>query len=835
MTGLAMGYVRGLVAAIWAGRFPLLALGLGMVSIAPGRLPAQGKPGLQHSREREDPVERERYFYRQRANPFKRIPPHALQAARASYKARWPGAVRAQSVQAVSSATGWAPRGPSAIPYYGRSAGRVRAIAIDPTNSNVIYVGAAQGGVWKTVDGGASWVPLTDAECSLAMGALAVDPVTPSTVYAGTGEITGADGYYGCGVLRSTDGGATWTQLGGAFFDTPAGGARMSKIVIDPATAGSPTSSTVFAATSGGLYKSTTSGTTWTLLLTGGFTDLVADPTNGSTLYAAGSPRNDGVYEVDKSTDGGANWIAVSAGFPPVFPISSFGRIQIAISASSPATLYAAVTKDGTGSLLGLFKTEDAGATWTHVGAAGFDCGGQCFYDLVISVDPSDPQIVYLGGVRLFLSTDGGVSFSNIGDLIHGDQHAFAFDPANPSTIFAGNDGGIFRSSDRGQSWVSLNTNLAITQFYPGISVSPNTAPDILGGTQDNGTVEYTGDPVWSRVLFSDGGFTAINFQTPTTAWAETYWQVNTGFSGPRRRDSGGDFVLKVKGITLSDPALFIPPLAMDPVNPQVLYFGTFRLYRTTDNGESWSQISPDLSQISAIAVAASNPQTIYVGNWLGTVAVTADGGASWTSVNVGGGYSVTDIAADATDPQRAYVTLSGFTLNQGRHVFRTLDRGVSWQDISSNLVDIPVSAILRLPGSGELYIGTDLGIFHSTDDGTTWEPSTTGLPNVAVLDLVYQGATQTIVAATHGRGVFVHAVQGGVLRGDVSLDGGVSPVDAQGILAGAVGLPVPTGWVVSPNGDANCDGQVTALDAQIVLSYVVGLPTSQFCVGTVR
>jgi len=608
----------------------------------------------------------------------------------------------------------------------------------------------------------------------------------------------------------------------------------MSKIVIDPATAGSPTSSTVFAATSVGLYKSTTSGTTWTLLLAGGFTDVVADPANRSTLYAAGSPANDGVYEVEKSTDGGASWIALSGGFPPVSPPSSFGRIQIAISASSPATLYAAVTKDGTGSLLGLFKSENAGATWIDVDAAGFDCG-QCSYDLVVAVDPSDPHIVYLGGVRLYLSTDGGASFTNIGDVIHGDQHAFAFDPANPLTIFAGNDGGIFRSSDRGQSWVSLNTNLAITQFYPGISVSPNTAPDILGGTQDNGTVEYTGDPVWSRVLFSDGGFTAINSQTPTTAWAETYWQIRTGFSGPRRRDAGGDFALKVTGINLGDPALFIPPLVMDPVNSQVLYFGTSRLYRTADNGESWGQIGLDLSQISAIAVAPSDPQTIYVGNELGTVAITADGGASWTTQNLGRGYFLTDIAVDATDPQRAYVTFSGFTFDQGRHVFRTVDRGVSWQDISSTLVDIPVNAILRLPGSGELYIGTDLGVFNSTDDGATWAPSTTGLPNVAVLDLVFQSATQTIVAATHGRGMFARAVQTGVLHGDVSLDGRVSAIDAQGILTGVVGLPLPTGWVMSPNGDANCDGQVTALDAQIVLSYVVGLPTSQFCVGSVR
>ncbi len=194
---------------------------------------------------------------------------------------------------------------------------------------------------------------------------------------------------------------------------------------------------------------------------------------------------------------------------------------------------------------------------------------------------------------------------------------------------------------------------------------------------------------------------------------------------------------------------------------------------------------------------------------------------------------AITDIAVDVTDPRRAYATASGF---QAGHVFRTVDRGASWQDISSNLLDIPVNAILRLPGTNALYIGTDLGVFVSSDDGVTWAPSTTGMPNVAVMDLVFQGATHMIVAATHGRGMFAHTVGTPVaLRGDVNGDGRVSALDAQGILTGVVGLNLPTGWLLSPNGDANCDGRVEALDAQIVLAYVAGLPASQFCVGTVR
>jgi len=820
---LAVAHTGGLPSARPTQWLRLLVLGVAIVSMAPNLISAQGR-----GREG-NPRDRLNYFYHQRAYPFGKIPPRALQSARARYKARWPGAIPEQSVQGVSSTAGWAPLGPSAISDFYKSAGRVTAIAIDPTNANVIYVGAAQGGVWKTGDGGTSWAPLTDAECSLAIGAVAVDPVTPSVVYAGTGEANGFDSYYGCGVLRSTDGGATWEQLGAAAFDTPTGGAHVSKIVIDRATAGSLTGSTVFAATSVGLYKSTNSGITWTEVLSGLVTDLVADPTNNATLYAGRVtlPGETGVY---KSTDGGGSWRSLSAGFPPFFASSDITRIQLAISTSAPSTLYATAAVAG-GSLLGVFKSEDSGATWPDLDASGVSCG-QCNYDLVISVDPRDRDVVYFGGVLLYLSRDGGANFTQIGNgAIHVDQHAFAFDPRDPSTIFTGNDGGIYKSINQGQSWVSLNADLAIAQFYPGISVSPSTTLDILGGTQDNGVLEYTGGAVWSQVIGGDGGFTT---QTGTTAFGECQWNC-----GPARRDGGPGtpFVSKSSGIDLNEPAAFIPPLVLDPTNPQVLYFGTYsKLYRTIDNGESWSSIVSDLSTgyVRAISIAPSDAQTIYVGGDGGNVVVTADGGASWTSVAAGlPDRTVTDIAVDATDPHRAYVTMSGFLSG---HVFRTVDRGASWEDISSSLVDIPVNAILRLPGSGELYIGTDLGVLNSTDEGTTWAPSTTGLPNVAVLDLVFHSATQTIFAATHGRGMFAHRVLAPVvLHGDVNLDGAVSALDAQAILTGVVGLTLPTGWVLSPNGDANCDGRVEALDAQIVLGYVVGLPTLQFCVGTVR
>jgi photosystem II stability/assembly factor-like uncharacterized protein len=708
----------------------------------------------------DQPLLRWQFFYEMRAFPFQQVPAGAMQRAYRQMTARWPAIIARDAAASADAATSvWSPIGPA--PIGGGFSGRISTVAVHPADSRIIYIGGAQGGVWKTTDAGASWVPLTDRECSLAMGSIAIDPVNPQILYAGTGELHfSADSYYGCGVLRSSDGGASWTQLGASVFDANlVGGARISKVLVDPATAGSTASTVVHVAASNGVWISRNSGVSWDRTLNGIGTDLVMHPTDPQILYAGlgtpGGASENGVY---RTTDGGTTWTRMANGFPS----SGVGRIALALAPGAPSVLYAAImaafgTSNG-GQLLGIWKSTDAGASWTRMNASGADCATQCWYDLVIATDPLDPNIVYFGGVLLYRSDDGGITFRNIQRQIHVDQHALTFDPQNPAVVFVGNDGGIYRSPDRGGTWISLNTNLAITQFYSGISLHPTDPLIALGGTQDNGTLEYFGQSTWNQVLGGDGGFTAIDFRDPAIAYAETQWSANSGFSGPRQRIGPGPFgARKVTGIDISDRALFIPPLVMDPVDPAVLYFGTFRVYRTANRADLWTAISPDLTtgtgRVSAIAPAASEPATIYVGTSDGNVQVTRDLGTNWSLRRAGlPARALTDIAVDPTNPANAIVVFSGF--NSG-HVFRTTDFGVTWTDISANLPDIPVNAVIVHPDFGsDIYIGTDLGVFRSTA-GTAWTPLADGFPNVAAFDLAYNTNTALIVAGTHGRGMF--------------------------------------------------------------------------------
>jgi len=735
-------------------------------------------PAIAVAQARPDPLLRWLYFYESRAYPNATIPPRALQKALAQYRQQFAPPAAPAGVPAPLE-TAWTPLGPDhLVSVEGTSvSGRVNAIAVDPTDSNTIYVGAAQGGVWKTNDAGATWVPLTDTQCSLAMGSIAIDPVDPNIIYAGTGEQNfSLDSYYGCGVLRSTDRGTTWTQLGASVFDINnttegTGGATISRIRVDPLTAGSTTSTTLYVTSDLGVYRSLDSGQSWTPtpLLAGVATDLVMDPSNPTVLYASlGNPFADARNGVYKSSNGGASWTKLTGGFPT----GEVGRVNLAISASSPTTLYASVQNDfgGSGvdgSLLGIFKTTNGGTSWTQVTGSGASCDTQCWYDMVIAVDPNDSNVVYFGGVELYKSIDGGNNFSNIRpSLVHVDQHALAFDPRNASVVYAGNDGGVFKSTNGGASWSSLNTNLAITQFYPGVSLHPTDANYILGGTQDNGTLRFTGSSVWQEIsLGGDGGFTAIDFVSPSTIYHEFQWD-NTSFSGPRRSDDGGtSFAQKNSGIDLSDRAAFVPPYVMDPSNSQKLCFGTFKLYKTTNRGDSWTVLAGgvDLTKggvISTIAVAPSNPQVIYVGASDGNVVVTTNGGSTFTTVISGlPNRSVQAIAVHPTSASTAYVVFSGFGSG---HVFTTTNTGASWTNISANLPDVPVNAILLDPGApSNIYIGTDLGVFRSTDAGGSWSSLNTGLPNVAVFDLAFRSGTNVLVAATHGRGVFKMPVTG--------------------------------------------------------------------------
>ena len=699
----------------------------------------------------DNPTRRWEYFYEQRAYPFDSIPTRALQRARQQAIAQWPAQPLAGAARAPAGAPGvWTPIGPEQIPSSITSTGRLSAIAVDPNDSNIIYIGGAQGGVWKTVDGGASWTPRTDKECSLAMGGLAIDPTNTNIVYAGTGEQhNSGDSYYGCGVLESTDGGTTWSQVGASVFDDdPGGGAAIARVVLKP---GTPT--TVFVASTRGLHRSMDSGTSWQLVLAGRVSDVVADPTNGNLLYAGVASRNPATDGVHKSTDGGSTWSRMVTGFAT----GSLFRINLDIAPSSPQTLFAGVVDGGDiTNLIGVYKTVDGATTWSKTVATGLSCG-QCWYDMFVSLHPTDPSTVYFGAVGLYKSTDSGAIFNRIGTQIHVDQHFLAYDPQDPATIFVGNDGGIYKSVDGGTNWTTLNTNLALTQFYGGLSLHPSDGNTLLGGTQDNGTLEYAGSTAWLRVIGGDGGYTAIDFLDPSTRYGETQWNEN--FGGPRRSDGGG-YARKVNGINTSDAAAFIPPMIMDPLTPHTLYFGMSRLYRTRDRGEIWSAVSPYLSSgvITAIAVAPSDPQTIYIGSNAGDVQVSTDHGATWSSRTNGlPNRFIKDFAMHPTDPQTAYVSVSGFFSG---HVFKTINGGLSWQDISTGLSDLPVNAILLEPGApATIYAGSDLGVYRSTNDGATWDPFNTGLPLVAVFDIAAEANTGSLVVATHGRGMWTTSI----------------------------------------------------------------------------
>jgi len=789
----------------------------------------------------DDPIRREGFFYQQRAFPGDRIPAQALNTALAQMYTRWPQtrAGRSSGVfsSLVNSFSTWTSIGPAPIGLgTGReTVGRITSIALDPTNAQVLYIGGATGGVWKTTNGGTTWTPLSDNECGLATGSLAIDPVNPQIVYAGTGEENfSSDSYQGCGVLRSTNGGATWTQLGASSFILPSGSAsRIGKLLIDVASAGSVTSTVLLAGSQTGLWKSDNSGSTWSLSLAGIITDLVADPTAAGTYTAAigatSGGTSNGIY---RTTDFGANWTKLSGGLPT----SSLGRIALGVAPSAPNVMYAAIQTTSVNTILGIWKTLDNGNSWSKLTATNASCGSQCWYNLVLTVDPTQPDRVIFGGVSLYGSTDGGTTFSTMGSgVVHVDHHAFLFDPKTPTTMYSGNDGGIFRSVDGGATWVSLNTNLALTQFYPGISVHPTDASIIVGGAQDNGTLQWSGVAMWASLpIGGDGGFTATDYRTGNTTFGSCQWPSCI----PYRRDfPSTTFRTKGTGLVTSDRGAFIPPMVMDPVNPTVLYFGTFRLYRTANSGDLWAPISGDVTNgtgtIRTIAVAPSDTATIYVGASDGAVQVSSDVGVTWTNISAGLPLkSITYIAVDPRDPRTAYVTLSGYGTG---HVWKTTNRGATWTDISYDLPNVPVNTVVLQRGSRELDIGTDIGVFALPEGLTTWQPLAAGLPNTVVHDLLYDGKRGRLIAATHGRGMFTLAVAGAALRGNVTASGTLSALDAQAILSSVVGLPLPTGAKRFPNGDANCDGDVTAVDALIVLSKLVGLPTGTACVGTVR
>ncbi|MBS1859160.1 MAG: hypothetical protein JST11_27550 [Acidobacteria bacterium] len=722
--------------------------------------------------------ERDRWFYDQRAWPGTSLPAGARRAAildmrridaaaRARRQSTHGTRPAAQAFAVTTDSTNWTAIGPQPTdPGPNATSGRINAIAIDPRDNNVIYIGGADGGVWKTTDGGATWTPLTDAQPSLAMGALALDPSDPDIVYAGTGEANFAgDSYYGAGVLKSTDGGATWTNLPGPFardyFSALAVHASNGQILV--------------AAVKSGVWRSTNGGLTWAQTLAGvPAISIFFDPADTNGVWASlgnpnGSARN-GVYH---STDAGLSWRQVTGAAGFALPTNNVGRIDLAMAPSAPSTLYAQIQDSSTanfGALLGIWKTTDAGATWNKLQVPASFWGTQLWYDNTIRVSPADPNVVWAGALQIYRSTDGGANWTPLpvaganGTSIHVDFHALAFTP-DGSRLLLANDGGLYSTTDitaARPNWNNHNSTLMLAQFYPGMAVDPADPAIVLGGTQDNGSQRHDDAGTWSRVSCGDGGYAAIDPAFPSIAYAACQ-KIDV-----RRNAAVGasPWVSAVYGIDQGDQKQFISPLVLDPSNPQTLYFGTARVWQSRDGAGHWQAISPDLggglTTIKTIAVAPADPGTVYAGTGARVQATTnaLDGTAAvWTDRSAGlPNRTVTRVAVDPVNPATAWVVYSGFaasTAVQG-YVFKTTDGGATWTNVTGNLPATPVNDIAIDPDVPDtLYLGTDIGVQMSNDGGATWSTLGNRLPNVVVHALALDRRARVLRAGTHGRGVW--------------------------------------------------------------------------------
>jgi photosystem II stability/assembly factor-like uncharacterized protein len=829
-------------------RYPnriLFGLGLGTCLV----LFAQSVGAQAGSERKEDVRAREEYFWFQRSYPSTDRPYAQMERARASVSAQ--GQRLFNFTAGVAG--GWRSLGPNGVfgADNGFSAsssmldiGRVTAIA--PSSAGSLFIATASGGVWRSAVGG-YWSPLTDDQCNLTIGALTLDDADPNVVFAATGEYNVNS--WGCGILRSTDGGTTWSQLGATSFRVTSGGiprgsASFGRIVVRRPAGGFVANTVVIGGSNVGVFRSTDGGSTWSYVLVGATASVVGHPTQPTTFYAGNSDfataSHRGVY---KSTDNGATWTVLPA--LPGVTVDNLDRVELATTPAAPNLVYAAVGNPS-GGLAGLFVWDDAAGTWTRLAAGGLngglysnDFGNQSWYDLALAVDPRNANRIYLAGIRGFKSDDGGATFTPMGGEVHVDWHSIAIDPVNPDIIYAGTDGGAFVSTDQGNNWVSRNAGLTVTQYYPGISVTPNGS-QIMGGSQDNGTQVYTGSMFWNGFLGGDGGYTAINYSNPDIIYGESQWDPTGGGAYIIRYDGSptvNSSSKRTTGIAAGDRAAFLPPYIMDPVTPTKLYFGTQKLYRTLNEGTLWTAISGDLTKgsgyITAIAVSSIDPRVIYVGASDGMVNVSRDGGATYTPSTTGlPNRYVTHIAVDPTDGTHALLTVSGFSSG---HVFETRNAGGIWTDVSAGLVDAPANAVAFVPGIG-IMVGTDVGVFQTASAGNSWVGGPAGLPNVIVQDLVYAPGANLLLAGTYGRGMFAYTVGGepAVLRGDVNTDGKVDAFDALLIQQSLVGsLPVST--QVYPRGDADCNFAIQSADAVYVLRTAVGLASPGVCVNTTR
>lgn len=623
-------------------------------------------------------------------------------------------------------------------------AGRLNFITIDPTNANNLWVGAPAGGLWKSTNGGTTWSTNTDNLGVIGCSDLAIDPGNTSIMYLATGDGDAGD-TRSIGVLKSTDGGLTWSATGLNYNVTS--NFLIRRLIINPTN-----SQVLIAATNNGIYRTTNAGTSWTQVSAGSTYDVEFKPGNSSVVYAAGT-------SFKLSTDGGLTFTVINTGIPT----TGVNRMAIAVTPNDVNYVYVLASNSSNSGFQGFYRSTNSGATfslmastpnllgWSNVGS---DTGGQGWYDLCVAASPLNKDEVVVGGVNVWRTTNGGSNWSIYGHWVgsgapftHADHHDLEYDAAG--NLYNANDGTVYKRV--GASWIEISGSMNISQIYK-MGTSSITPNKWIGGHQDNGTSIWTGAS-YNAALGGDG----MDCFFDRTNDNNVFGEYQNG-SLQRSTNGGISWTGATTGLTGTSPWVTI--WKQDPVTASVVYVGRTDLFKSTNLAVSWTTLTPipAAGTIREFAIAPSNNQVIYVLKSAG-IFKTTDGGASWT--NVTGTVPVAAaapefITIDPTDPNNAWVVLSGYS--SGNKVFVTTNGGTTWTNYTANLPNIPGNCLIYQPGSNDrIYVGMDVGIYYRDNLSPTWTLYNQGLPNVPIADFEISPASPSLLyAATYGRGVWV-------------------------------------------------------------------------------
>jgi PKD repeat protein len=647
----------------------------------------------------------------------------------------------------------WSIIGPTTNIPTGGGAGRANCIRLDPTNSNTLYVGSPGGGLWKSTNGGSSWTMWnTDALPAIGVTDIAIDPTNTQIMYLATGDGDAGD-TYSLGVLKSTDGGVTWNTTGLNW--TVTNGRTISKLLIDPTN-----TQIVHAATSNGIYRTTDGGTNWTQVQAGIFKDIEFQPGNSTILYAA----RYNTAAVFRSSNSGAAYTQVTTGLP-----TNALRFAIAVTAANNQYVYVLACNTTNYGILGFYRSTNGGTSFAQVTIAsptnilgwqsnGSDAGGQGWFDLALAASPTNANELVSGGINIWRTTNGGANWTinahwtgSGAPYVHADMHDLIY--TNGTTVYSANDGGLFRTTNNGGAWSDLSNGLQIAQMY-NLGTSATNANINISGWQDNGTSRVSSG-AWARVIGGDGMECLIDYTTSNTQFGELYYG---SIYRTTNNWGGATNIVTSAGTGVNAQGNWVTPYVMSPASNQELLVGKAAMYKSTNQGTTWAALGATTGgtgNIVRIAYAPSNTQVIYCIKQ-NAIFKSTNGGTLFTNITgtLPTSQAMTYVAVGGSDPNKVYLTYSGYAA--ATKVYQSLDGGTTWTNISTGLPNLPCNTVVYQNGSADgIYVGTDVGVYYRDNSSGGWVSYMTGLPNVIVKELEIQYSAGKVRAATYGRGMW--------------------------------------------------------------------------------